>query len=302
MEERRRRVNLVGPTILVVIGIVLLLNNLGWTAISVWDLLRLWPILLIAGGLELLIGQRSRLGSVLVLLVMLGMLAGGLWLLGSWWPLSSAERTEVSEPLGGATNAEIEVDFGVGTLAMGSMPESGDLVQGTVELHRGEQLVREASTAGNTAYVALRSKGNWSVPVFGWEGDKRWVLQINRDVPVKLTTSAGVGDVSLDLKSLRLSELGLDMGIGRATVLLPARGDLDARIETGIGELIVKVPQGAGVRVQASTGLGNVSVPTGYRRQDDAYVSSGYASADSRIDLVLEAGIGRILVQEHRGE
>jgi hypothetical protein len=287
---------------LIIIGIVLLLNNLGWTAISVWDLLRLWPILLIAGGLELLIGRRSRLGSVLVLLVMLAMLAGGLWLLGSWRPLSLAERTEVSEPLRGATDAEVEVDFGVGTLTLGSMPESGDLIRGTVDLHRGERLEREASIVGNTAHVALRSIGNWSVPVFGWEGDKRWALQINRDVPVKLTASAGVGDVSLDLKSLRLSELDLDMGIGRATVLLPARGDLDARIETGIGELIVKVPEGVGVRIQASAGLGNVSVPAGYRRQDDAYVSSGYAGAESRIDLVLEAGIGRITVQERTGE
>jgi len=59
MEQRRWRGSLVGPIILIGLGIVFLLNNLGLLSWSVWEvILRLWPILLIAIGLDILLGRR----------------------------------------------------------------------------------------------------------------------------------------------------------------------------------------------------------------------------------------------------
>jgi hypothetical protein len=66
MDEKRddRRRSLVGPVILIGLGVVFLLNNLGVLAWSVWEvILRLWPILLVAAGLDLLLGRRSIWGS-----------------------------------------------------------------------------------------------------------------------------------------------------------------------------------------------------------------------------------------------
>jgi hypothetical protein len=301
MENHKKRVNLVGPTILILLGIVLLSNNLGWTAISAWDLLRLWPILLIAGGLELLVGRRSALGSVLVLVAMLVMLAGGLWLLTSANPTEPAKGQVIGEALGEAKSAQVDIGFGVGTLLVGSMPESSKLIEGTAELHRGEQLEREFRLADDTAYVALRSRGNWSVPLFGWDGDKTWDLRLNRDVPTRLKISTGVGDVAADLRRMNLTGLELDTGVGRATVTLPERGDFEAKIDAGVGELVIKVPQGMEVAVFSSTGLGHVSVPSSYHRRGEGYVSSGYDGAQHRVDLTLEVGIGRIVIQEYVG-
>ena len=68
MSERRRRGSLVGPLILIGLGVVFLLNNLGILSWSVWEVIfRLWPILLVAIGLDLLVGRRSTLGSLLAL-------------------------------------------------------------------------------------------------------------------------------------------------------------------------------------------------------------------------------------------
>ena len=59
-----RRGGLVGAAILVTLGVVLLLNNLGYLGWGVWETLgHLWPLLLIAIGLDLMIGRRSILGS-----------------------------------------------------------------------------------------------------------------------------------------------------------------------------------------------------------------------------------------------
>jgi hypothetical protein len=294
---------LVGPAILIIVGLVLLGNNLGWTTIGVWDLLRLWPILLIAGGLEILIGQRSTLASLLVLVAMLALLGGGLWLLSSSRPPGDLlQGEEISQSLEGATSAEVDIGFGVGTLRVRSMSDPDKLILGVAELHRGEKLEQDAQIAEGTAIYSLKSTGNWAVPFFGWEGDKTWDLELSRDVPIDLDIDAGVGDATIDLERLDLSELRLSVGVGRMTVILPMRGDLSARVDGGIGELFVKVPKGMELRVYASAGLGNTSVPPDYQRKGDVYLSPGYYDGDNRIDLTLEQGIGRIVIQEYKGE
>lgn len=302
MDEERRHVSLVGPAVLIILGVLFLLNNLGWTVIRVWDLVRLWPVLLIAGGLDLLIGRRSRWGSVVVLVAMLALVGGGLWLLSASMPAAAGEAEVLSEPLAGAEAAQVEVGIGVGVLRVSALPDSDNVLQGRVELHRGERLVRSARTEDGVRIVEVRSEGGWAGPIVGWEGEKVWDLQLNEDVPTDLRIDAGVGDVWADLRRLTLRQFYLEAGVGRVTVVLPERGELKATIDGGVGELIVQVPVGVAVRVTASAGLGDVSVPQGYTHQGEQYVSPGYSGAGNRVDLFAEAGIGRISVEEYRGE
>ena len=156
--------------------------------------------------------------------------------------------------------------------------------------------------SGTNGILRLRSTGNWSAPFFGWEGDKTWDLHLSRDVPIELDIDAGVGDATINLERMDLTELKLNVGVGRMTVVLPMRGDFSARVDGGVGELVVEVPDGMALRVHASAGIGKPSVPPGYRRDGDVYYSPGYESADNRVDLTLEQGIGRIVIREHVGE
>ncbi|MEJ2738024.1 MAG: DUF5668 domain-containing protein, partial [Anaerolineae bacterium] len=79
--KQRRNVSILGPVLLIGVGILLLLNIMGILEWSVWwNLLRFWPILLIAAGLDLLIGRRSVLGALIATVLVLALLAGALWL------------------------------------------------------------------------------------------------------------------------------------------------------------------------------------------------------------------------------
>lgn len=301
MESTKRSGGLLGPLILISLGVIFLLNNLGVLGWGVWDLLfRLWPLLLIAIGLDILIGRRSAVGSLLVVLILCAIVAMAAWGFSAW--SASGDRVShetISQPLGNASQAEVEIGAGVGTLRIAAATESAGLVEGTISLGSGERVTREASVSGNMAVFRLISR---SVPVVwpfsSWRGEGQlWDLKLSREVPMRLRLSTGVGKATLDLSQLRLMELDVNTGVGETRLTLPAQGRLDATVNGGIGETVIVIPQGMAVRIRARAGIGNRLIPAGYQREGDYYYSPGYSTAENRIDLHVNTGIGRVVIQ-----
>lgn len=96
-KEKRRRRGLALPLVLITIGLIFLLNNLGALHGDLKTVIfRLWPILLIIGGIDYLFRSRGVLGSVVMIGGGIVFLLGGFDLLGgrgSWhvvlrlWPV-----------------------------------------------------------------------------------------------------------------------------------------------------------------------------------------------------------------------
>ncbi|MFW6184610.1 MAG: hypothetical protein ACOC8X_12495 [Chloroflexota bacterium] len=156
---------------------------------------------------------------------------------------------------------------------------------------------------GDVAIYRLRTEGSIQmVPFFG-RSDANWIwdLQLNPNVPMRLTVNTGVGRSTLDLRELTLEELHVDTGVGETTVMLPGEGRLEASVNGGIGELIVEIPDGIPSRIDVDTGLGDADIRGDFERDGDIYVSPGYDDALDRIDLEIEAGIGEVTVRPYGG-
>ena len=304
MDERKRRVSLAGPVILIGLGIILLLNNLGVLKWSVWEVIfRLWPALLIALGLEILIGRRSVWGSLLALVLIVVVLAGTLWLFGAGIGIGQASATEeVRQALDGAAllGAEVVIAPAVGTLHIEALPESANLVEGVIRLGSGERAMPEFAVEGETATFTLRSEGAFIPFVGGWGDERGWDLGLNPDVPLQLEVSLGVGQSDVDLTGMTVSDLEMSMGVGQITVILPSEGHFQAEIDGAIGQTIVVIPAGLAARIRVDTGLASSQLPDEYQRRDDVYTSPGYKSADNRVDLEVSQAIGNITIR-HAG-
>lgn len=75
-----RREGFVGAVVFIGLGVVLLGDNLGTLTVDAWDLmLRLWPIILVAVGIDLLLRQRTLWITVLGTLLGLALIAAIVW-------------------------------------------------------------------------------------------------------------------------------------------------------------------------------------------------------------------------------
>ena len=302
MEERQpRRGGLVGPLLLIGLGATFLLNNLGMLEWGVWlTLLQLWPVLLIAIGLELLIGRRSTWGSLiavaLIILVFVGALALSL----------NREATRgriiderIAQSLEGASEARVVIQVDAGKLILKAASESAFLIEGNVRTTSGPKITHSYQVLGKRGvYTLSTEKGQDNLYLMRGDIERSWDLALNPQLPLELEVALAVGEADLDLSKLRLSALKVSMAVGRTHVTLPAEGKLKADLGGAIGEIEIIVPKGMAVRVDSGVALGTTTAPTGYTHSERVYTSPGYANAESRMDIKVGLAIGRVIIRE----
>jgi hypothetical protein len=299
-ERRDRRVSILGPVLLIAVGVLLLLNTLGILEWSVWwSVLRLWPVLLIAAGLELLLGRRSVWGSLLAAALVLAVIGGAIWLSRSDFVASGLNAETIQQPLGDATKAEVYIEPAIGVLRVEALPEAANLVEGTVYLVKSEQITQDLSRQGDTVTYQLKTGGEaWMPFATSWDDRRAWELGLSPGATLRLRTSIGMGEVDLDLTDLALSQLVSSAGLGRTEVTLPAQGGFSVKIDQAIGQVEVVIPEGLAVRVRAGTAMAARQLPDGFQEEgEDVFTSPGYASAANRGDLEVNLPIGLLTVR-----
>jgi hypothetical protein len=301
MEQRHYRGGLVGPVLLIGFGLVFLAQNLGWVQPDIWlSLLRMWPLILIAAGIDLLIPRRSVWGTLLSLILILAVFAGGFWLSGVRPGSARAgEADSVSVPLGDASQARIHFSPPVAALEIDALGDSSAVILGTVPRAGYGQVQTESSRSGTTALVDVTASGVYVIPAFG-PRDDTWHFGLTSKVPVDLEISTGVGLVGADLTGLNLSALDIEMGVGRVVVTLPAEGSFTANLSGAVGEIEVLIPAGVGVRVQMDAALASMITPTGqtYGPGEHEYTTPNYGSAKHRVELRIAQAVGAVIIRQ----
>jgi len=302
MQSHHDRGGLVGPVLLIGLGLVFLAQNMGWVGPGIWlSLLRMWPLILVAVGVDLLIPRRSALGTLLSLVLVLAVFVGGFWLSGvRLGSVRTGETESVSIPVGSATHARIHLSPPVAALDLEALKGSNALLEGTVPKPGYGQVHADWTMSGATAVVDVTASGVFVVPAVGPQ-DETWRFGLSTKVPLDLEISSGIGLIDADLTGLTVVSLDVETGIGQSTITLPAEGNFSGRLSSGIGQTVIIIPEGAAVHVLMTTGLGGVTTPEGSRPfdlGDNEYTSPGFGTAENRIELVIEQAIGSIVVRQ----
>lgn len=268
-----KRQTLFWGTLLILVGGVLLLDNLGvfsQLGFSAWQLI--WPLALIYAGIWTVFWgvMRGRLGGV--------------------------EEESLSAPLEDAARARIAVKYGAGECYLSGGAPAGLLFQGTFEGGLKHALTRHPD---GTVNLQLSSDvdviGPWN---FGGGYRRRWDVQFSDALPVTLDLDTGASNLRADLSTMQVSAIDLDVGASSSEITLPARaGRTVVRGSVGAASLSLRVPEGVAARIHISGGLSSVQVDTHrFPRVDGGYESPDYESAEHRVDIRLDVGVGSVSV------
>ena len=297
-----RRPSLIGPLILITIGILFLLANLGYLPLSFWEIAyRYWPLVLVLIGLEIIIGRHSIIGGLVILVLWFALIAGVLWLSvtqGGTFMSATALSDQINQPLGDITRATIDLNIGVATASITALgTDTADLLKGTFRYAGALQAVKTYDVVGAEGQLTLRETGTSPWMPFG-ASEARWDLALNPTIPIALRINGGVGRADLDLSTLNITSVNVDAGVGTVQINAPQLGNTTMRLNGGIGNLRVTIPEGVAARIRVDKGIGSMRVDEArFPKAGNVYQSADFASAANKIDIEVDGSVGSVEIR-----
>ena len=127
------------------------------------------------------------------------------------------------------------------------------------------------------------------------ETENRWDVRLNNERETDLVAKLGAGEVQMNLGSLSLRNLELNIGAGELKIDLrgnPKRS-YDVRIHGGVGSATVYLPKGVGISATASGGIGSVDVD-GLEERNGRYVNVSQLNSPVTVRVEVQGGVGEI--------
>ncbi len=291
---------------LILLGTVFLLQNAGYLPPNFWmNLWRLWPLVLVLAGIELLLAGRIpwlALAGLSAVVLVIGAVAtnSGLPLHPTEPAVSRATQTN----LDGATQAAVTVRFDAGQLTIGPLAQAADNQLASMAYAGPPDMAPQASYssnggAGQLGYQVL-GRGPSFIPFVTANAESRMDLNLSPRVPItSLNVQTGATDAHLDLSSLHVNKLDISVGAATTWIRLPeAAGATSAHISGGAATITLEIPQGVGAQIRHRGGLSTVTVDQSRfpSVSDGLYRSADYASATNIVDINIETGVTSIQV------
>ncbi len=191
---------------------------------------------------------------------------------------SAGTRVEINMGAG-----ELEVSGGSSKLAEADFSYDGD--DSKPVMHYNSSPVRGTlSIMGAGGTTAARDGGHWDIRL----NDKR---------PMEISTTLGAGQARMNLGTLDLTSVKVDIGAGQ--VNLDLRGnpkhDYDVEVHGGVGEAIIRLPKTVAIKASATGGIGGIDVQ-GLEKHGSRWINPGHEDAAVTIHVEVSGGVGHIML------
>ncbi len=264
MENHPRYRSFFWPILLVGVGVVWLLSNLGYIEpISLGSVLRFWPVILIVMGIDILFSRRFPwVGAVVGLLAVAGVVALLLTAPRVGVSTGAQTRTEYfSTPLEGVQTVEYDIDTSSAPVDFSVLTGNDtDLISAKIT-HRGTM---RFDVTGTTDKIIKMSEYTDNTTWFSWDfsfDSQRWEIALAPDVPTDIILNGGSGSLDIDLRGVELNSLRTDFGSGSSDVILPETDQAYiAEIESGSGSVNIELPSDTSMTLTIDSGSGSTSV------------------------------------------
>ncbi len=319
---------LVPGIILVTIGAIFLLHNFGYLHFHWRNLINLWPIFLVIGGVNLLLAHnRSSWATILKISVVVGGFA--LILFGNfdntrWWSHArwsvNTDSNDDNSDDDDANNGKIVKGTSTGTF---TQPYNASIKAARLNVSGGANTFRLNDTTNDlfkadtkqfhgryellghkedSIYVMdfsmKNNKGNWN---WGNNNENNIAdLALNTKPEWEVNVEAGATDLNFDLSKYKLRELKLSGGAGQFVVKVGQPLErTNINVSTGASDVTIEVPANAACEIQSDTGLSSNTFDGFTKNGDGHYETANFAAAKNKIYIHISGGISDFKVHKY---
>ena len=296
------RRSLVLPLILIGIGVVALLANLGVVSSDAIDrTVSLWPLILVLVGAELIVHRVLPPASATVAgLAVLGLLLVVVLSYAALGPRvpSGSRSFDGSAPRQDLSRADLVLDVRAAQLDIRAASLENELYRVHFEYpaNQGAPSITLDREAGRLTIQQNRPPASFP---FGINRSTVVRVDLSDQVAWALDLSGGAYRGTLDLVSLQLTGMHVSGGAASLDMRLTApKGKIPLDFSGGAFNITVRVPPGTALQVTASGGANDVEVDGHHLGAfgQDTYSSPGYGAATEGYAITLSGGASRARV------
>lgn len=318
---------LVPGVILIALGIIFLLRSFGYIHIHWLNILHLWPIFLVIGGINLIFANnRSAWATALKLAVVFAgiyiLLFGNFSNRFSFWPNYSYRYNDDNDY--NNDDEDSTTSAGVVKIEGNSVftePFHADAKIATLNISGGAAIYNLSDTTNDLFKVNTREFGGRyeythhsedSVYVlnfqmknkahFNWGKNKTNTATFKLNIaPVwDINIETGATKLDFDLSKFKIRKLDISGGAASFHVKLGQPLDTtNLNVETGVSEVTIAIPKDAACSIEKDTGLSSNKFDGFNKTGDDKYETPGFNNARKKIYIHMSGGISDFKVNRY---
>lgn len=302
---------------LVLIGTLFILKNLGVIYFTWHTIWRLWPLILILWGISLIpVKDYLKLIFSVVAIALSVLLVQKYDKTGYYnfgWRDSdrsrnreridrdewndTSETQELFQPFDSAINrVELKLDAAAGDFRLEETAPADQLLtlfkEGSVGNYsmtsKDEDDVRTIELKIRESNAKIRTRGN------------RVKLGLNTTPVWDFDMNIGAASIDFDLSNYKVGEIDLDGGASAINLKLGDRSDytkLD--IDAGAASIDIKIPESAGAELKIETALSSKNFPGFKKIEKGLYRTENYESAAKKIEIKIDAAVSSLNINRY---
>lgn len=277
------------------IGIIWALINTGVINWSILDsLLVLWPLVLVVIGVVIVFRENAVVRVVAWLLF--------LAVVVSYSYFTEANAGSGNTSVSGSVSVEKldDTKYGELKLALGGL---------RLNLDSNTDKLLEADVKDPDVKHSVGYRNNNETALLNFNKNRGFTLKriareydgefhLNRDVIWDMDLKVGAASGVIDLSGLKVRDLEVDAGACNLTLVCGSNyQSTNIRVNAGASKFNLVVPENAGVRIKVDGIFSRGELDSlGWERRDGHYVSRNYDTSESRIDVDMKLGAGKLSV------
>lgn len=291
--------------IIILIGVVWLLSNLDIFSFSVIDVFfrslgKLWPLLLIGIGINILLKENIILRLLVWLIILAAVMLYGIVTLNTDNLNNNhvAPNYDYSETHDYSLSKEEGTEEGILNLGFGA----GDFRLAST----GANLLEVKSNIPDLKYDHRFQNGNKKAVIdfnktkYTWQGnhDKLFCyMNLDQDIIWEMDLDLGAAKGNLDVKDLAVRKISLDVGAADIDLFLgnKNKGQTEIAINAGASNLEINLPKEAGLKIKLDSALsGNNISELGLDKKGDYHISPDYDNKEVKFLFDVGMGVGNL--------